>query len=110
MRNIDVTQNQGNFIPFAFNNFTNYDCLLFFKRFVDKKSDRVKFVIILRTKEEYIFVTYGCKKFNDRYRFLACSLGSFDKTPVDINHEAFRSLKKEVVGDGNINKIVNKIE
>ena len=35
--NIDVTQNRKNFIPFIFHNFSNYDCLLFFKKMVDKK-------------------------------------------------------------------------
>ena len=37
MRITDVTQKQSNFIPFAFHNFTNFDCLLFFRRHVDKK-------------------------------------------------------------------------
>ena len=43
--NIKVTQKQSNFIPFAFHNFSNYDCHLFFKRLVDK-NDKLKFDII----------------------------------------------------------------
>ena len=32
-----VTQKQGNFTPFAFHNFSNYDCHLFFKKLIEKK-------------------------------------------------------------------------
>ena len=39
---INVIQNQSNFIPFAFHNFSNYDCHLFFKKLLDKKNDKVK--------------------------------------------------------------------
>ena len=35
--NINVTQQQSNFIPFIFHNFSNYDCHMFFKTLVDKK-------------------------------------------------------------------------
>ena len=35
--NINVTQEQSNFIPFVFHNFINYDCHFFFKRLVDKR-------------------------------------------------------------------------
>ena len=35
--NINVTQDQSNFIPFIFHNFINYDCHMFFKKLVDKK-------------------------------------------------------------------------
>ena len=57
--NINVNQKDSNFIPFAFHNFENYDCHMFFKRLVNLKNDQVKFKIIPRTNEEYIFVTYG---------------------------------------------------
>ena len=30
--NINVTQKQGNFIPFIFHNFENYDCHMFFQK------------------------------------------------------------------------------
>ena len=47
--NINVTQDQSNFILFIFHNFSNYDCHLFFKKLVDKKNDKVKFDIIPKT-------------------------------------------------------------
>ena len=40
--NINVTQDQSNYIPFILQNFSNYDCHLFFKKLVDKKDDKVK--------------------------------------------------------------------
>ena len=52
--NINVKQKDSNFIPFAFHNFSNYDCHMFFKRLVDLKNDQVKFEIIPKTNEEYI--------------------------------------------------------
>ena len=36
--NINVTQDQSNFIPFIFHNFSNYDCHLFFKKLVEKRK------------------------------------------------------------------------
>ena len=65
--NINVTQDQYNFIPFIFHNFSNYDCHMFFKKLVDKKIDKVKFDIIPKTNEEYISVTKGCIRFIDSY-------------------------------------------
>ena len=50
--NINVRQADSNFIPFAFHNFSNYDCHMFFKRLVDLKKI-VKFKIIPKTNEEY---------------------------------------------------------
>ena len=35
--NINVTQDQSNFIPFVFHNFTYYGCHMFSKKLVDKK-------------------------------------------------------------------------
>ena len=35
---INVTQDQSNFMPFIFHNFSNYDCHMFFKKLVDKKN------------------------------------------------------------------------
>ena len=37
---VNVTQKQSNFIPFVFQNFSNYDCHVFFKKIVDKKNDK----------------------------------------------------------------------
>ena len=72
--NINVKQKNSNFIPFAFHNFSNYDCHMFFKKLVDLKKDKVKFEIITKTNEEYISVKYGCIRFIDSYRFLSESL------------------------------------
>ena len=66
--NINVTQDQSNFIPFIFHNFSTYDCHMFFKKLLNKKNDKVKFDIIPKTNEEYISVTYGCIRFIDSYR------------------------------------------
>ena len=41
--NIKVKQKDSNFIPFAFRNFSNYDCHTFFKRIVDLKNEKVDF-------------------------------------------------------------------
>ena len=55
--NINVTQKQSNSIALKFHVFSNYNCLLFFKKLVDKMNDKVKFDIIPKTNEEYITVT-----------------------------------------------------
>ena len=77
--NINVTQQQTYIIPFIFHNFSSYDCHMFFKRLVDLKNDKVKFKIIAKTNEQYIFVRYGCIKFIDSYRFLSESLDKLVK-------------------------------
>ena len=46
--NTHVTQDQNNFQPFVFHNFSNYDCHLFFKKLFAEKNDKVKFKIILQ--------------------------------------------------------------
>ena len=46
--NINVKQEQSNFIPFMFHNFSNYDCLLFFKTLTDKKQTIFLFMLYLR--------------------------------------------------------------
>ena len=108
--NINVTQDQSNFIPFIFHNFSNYDSHMFFKKLVDKKNDKVKFDIIPKTNEEYISVTYGCIRFIDSYRFLSSGLDSLVKTLVDNSRKTLENLKKEVVDNDEILNIVNKIE
>ena len=67
----NVTQYKINIIPFILNDFSNYDCHLFFKKLVDKKNDKVKFKIIPKRNEEHISVSYGCIRFIDAYRFLS---------------------------------------
>ena len=69
--NINVTQDESNFIPFSFHNFSSYDCHMFFKKLAVKKNEKMKFDIIPKTNEEYISVTYVCIRFLDRYRFLS---------------------------------------
>ena len=90
--NINVKQKDSNFIPFAFHNFSNYDCHMFFKRLIDLKKDKVKFKIIPNTNEEYILVKYGCIRFIDSYRFLSESL---DKLVKNLDLDDFKILKKE---------------
>ena len=90
--NINVKQKDSNFIPFAFHNFSNYDCHMFFKRLVGLKKDKVKFEIIPKTNEEYILVKYGCIRFIDSYRFLSESL---DKLIKNLDEDDFKILKKE---------------
>ena len=90
--NINVKQKDSNFIPFAFHNFSNYDCHMFFKRLVDLKKDKVKFKIIPKTNEVYISVKYGCIRFIDSYRFLSESL---DKLVKNLDENDFKILKKE---------------
>ena len=90
--NINVKQKDSNFIPFAFHNFSNYDCHMFLKRLVDLKKDKVKFKIIPKTNKEYISVKYGCIRFIDSYRFLSESL---DKLVKNLDEDYFEILKKE---------------
>ena len=107
--NNNVTQEQSNFIPFLFHNFSNYDCHMFFKKLVDKKNDKVKFDIIPKTNEEYASVTYGCIRFIESYRFQSCSLYSLVKTIVDNSNKTLKDLKEEIVDNDEILNIVNEI-
>ena len=107
--NINVIQKQSNFIPFIFNNFSNYDCHMFFKKLVDKKNDKVDFEIIPKTNEVYISVTYGCIRFIDSYRFLSSGLDSLVKSLVDNSNKKLKDLKEDIVGSDEILNFVNKI-
>ena len=89
---INVTQDQSNFTPFIFHNFSNYDCHMFLKNLVDKKNDKVKLVIIPKTNENYISVTYGCIRFIDSYRFLSSGLDSLVKNLVDNSHKKLKDF------------------
>ena len=95
--NINVKQKESNFIPFAFHNFSNYDCHMFFKILVDLKEGKVKFKTIPETNEEYIAVKYGCIRFIDSYRFLTESL---DKLIKNLDEDDFKILKKEFPDKG----------
>ena len=88
---IIVKQKQSNFIPFMFHNFSNYDCHLFFKTLIDKKSDSVPLHVIPKTNEEYISISYGCIRFIDSYRFLSSSLDVLVKTVDELT-----ILKREI--------------
>ena len=90
--NINVRQADSSFIPFAFRNFSSYDCHMFFKRLIDLKKDKVKFKIVPKTNEEYISVKYSCIRFFDSYRFLSDSLDTLVKS---LDEDDFKFLKKE---------------
>ena len=90
--NINVKQKDSNFVPFAFHNFSNYDCHMFFKRLVDLKKDKLKLKIVHKTDEEYISIIYGCIRFIDSYRFLSESLDNLVKI---LDEDDFKILKKE---------------
>ena len=106
---INVTQNQSNFIPFVFHNFSNYDCHIVHEKLVDMKNDKVKFVIIPKTNEKYISVTFGCIRFKDSYRFQSSSLDSLVKLIVDNRNKTLKFLKEEFVDNDEILDLVNKI-
>ena len=82
---------------------------MFFKKIVDKKKDKVDFEIIPKSNEEYISVTYGCIRFIDSYRFLTSGLDSLVKTVVDKSNKTLGNLKKEIVDNDFILKIVTDI-
>ena len=90
--NIKVKQKDSNFIPFAFHNFSNYDCHRFFKRLIDLTKDKVKFDIVPKTNDEYKSVTYGCIRFINSYKFLSESL---DKLVKNLDEDDFKNLRKE---------------
>ena len=106
--NIIITQDQSNFIPFIFHNFSNYDSRMLFKKLVDKKKDKVKFDIIPKTNEEHNSVKYCCITLIDSYRFLSSSLDSLVKTLVDNSHKTLKDFK-EIVDNNEILKIVKEI-
>ena len=108
--NINVTQNESNFIPFVFQNFSNYDCHMFCKRLVNKKKDKVDFEIIPKTNEEYVSVTYGCIRFIDSYRFLSSGFDSLVKTLVDNSHKTLKDFEEEIIDNDEKLNIVNKIK
>ena len=90
--NTNVKQKESNFIPFAFHNFSNYDCHMFFKRLVDLKKEKAKFKIKPKTNEENFAVKYGCIRFIDSYRFLSEGL---DKLVKNLDEDDFKILKKD---------------
>ena len=91
--NINVKQKDSNFIPFAFHNFSNYDCHMFFKRLGDFKKKISKVWYSSKTNEDCISVTYACIRFIDSYKFLSDSL---DKLVKILDEVDFKNLKKEI--------------
>ena len=91
--NTNVKQKDSKFIPFAFHNFSNYDCHMFFKRLVDLKNDKMNIDIFPKTNEKYISVTHGCIRFIHSYRFLSAHLNKFVK---NLNEDDFKILKEEI--------------
>ena len=89
--NINVKEKDSNFIPFAFHNFSKYDCHMIFKRLVDLKKDKVRIDILPKTNEKDISVTYGCIRFIDSYRFLSESLDILVK---NYDEDDFKILKR----------------
>ena len=106
--NINVAQQQSNFIPLRFHNFSNYDCHMFFKKLVDMENDKVNFDIIPKTNEGYISVTYGCVRFIGRYRFLSSRLDSLVKTIVNNSHKTLKDLKEEIVDNDEVWNVVDE--
>ena len=85
-----VTQKQSNFISFIFHNFTNFDCHLLFKNYLQKKNERVNLDVLPKSNGKNICVIYGNIRFVDSYRFSSSSLDSLVKTLIDNNHKAFK--------------------
>ena len=90
--NINVNLKQNNNLPIAFLNFSIYDLFPFFKKFIEKNKEKVKFTHLPETNEGYISVTYGCIRFMDSYRFLARCLVDLVKT---LDNDDFGVLKKK---------------
>ena len=90
--NIIVTQKQTTFILLAIQILNNYEFHLFFKRLLVKRNAKVNNEIIPKTNVEYSWVTYGCTRFIDSYRFLSMGLDDLVKTLHNVD---FEILKKE---------------
>ena len=79
-------------------------------KLVVKKNDKVKFVIIPKTNEEYVSVTYGCIRFLDSDRLFSSSLDSLVKTLLDNSHETLKAFKEEIVDNKNVLNFVIEIK
>ena len=80
------------------------------KKIVNKKNDKLKFDIKLKTIEKYISVTYGCMRFIDSYRFLSSSLDSLVKTLLDNSHETLKDFKEQIADNDEILNFIDQIK
>ena len=69
---------------------------MFFKKLVDKKNDKAKFDIIIKTNEKNISVNYGCIRFIHSYRFSSINL---DGLVRNLNEIDFKILRKKEFPD-----------
>ena len=79
----------------------------------EQKNDEVRIDVKPKRNEEHIFVTYGCIRFTDSYRFLSSILDKLVETLVHNRHKTDNILKKKtkkLVGDDIMLNIVNEIE
>ena len=95
-RNINVTQEQSNFILFIYHNYSNYDCHMFFEKLVIEKKDKVEVKILPKTNEVYLSVRYGFIRIFHSYIFLSLSL---DKLVETLVKKSQKSFKNDLVGD-----------
>ena len=107
---INVTHDQSNFLQNIFHNFSSYNCYLFIKKLFDKKKNKVNFIIIPKTNEEYNLVRLGCIRFIDSYQFLYSSLDSSIKAIFDNSHETLKVFEEKIVDNDEILNIVNEIK
>ena len=107
---INVTQDQSNFIPFEFHNFSTFDCQCFFQKLIYEKNDKVKFKTIPKTKKECISVRYGCIRFIDSFRFLSSSSDNLVKILLDSGHKILKDLDEEIADNDEILKNVKEIK
>ena len=84
-RYINVKQRQSNFIAFVFYYFSFIDCHIFFKTFVGKNIDKIKFDNLPKINKDFILLTYGCIRFIDGFRFQSADSESLFKTHNDFN-------------------------
>ena len=97
--NINVTQEQSNFILFINHNYSNYDCHMFFEKLVIENKDKVEVKILPKTNEEYISVRYGYIRIFDSFKFLSLGLDKLVETLVKKSQKSFSIFKNDLVGD-----------
>ena len=61
------------------------------------KEKKVDFGILPKTNEEFISVTYECRRFLDSHTYLSSSLDSLVKSLVDSTHKTLENLKNKLL-------------